>query len=79
MTIEKLRATLHATPFRPFAIHLADGRRLDVPHPDFVAHVPGGRTVIVAHPDESYNVIDLLLVTDLEVGPPVASQVAGTP
>jgi hypothetical protein len=29
--------------------------------------VPSGRTIFVAQPDDSVNIIDLLLVTDLEL------------
>ena len=28
---------------------------------------PSGRTMIVYQPDDSFNIVDLLLVTDLEV------------
>jgi len=56
-----------AEPFRPFRIHLADGRNLDVAHPEFLAYTPKGRTAIVMRLDETYEVIDLLLVTSLEV------------
>ena len=69
MTIEQLRNVHQARPFQPFAMHLANGRTLDVPHPDFLSHSPSGRTVIVHHDDESFSVIDLLLVTELEVRP----------
>jgi hypothetical protein len=31
--------------------------------------VPSGRTVLVAQPDDTVNIIDLLLVTDLELKP----------
>ena len=67
MTAEQLRAMREAQPFRPFTIHLADGRALSVPHRDFVSQSPGGRTIIVYGSDESFNVVDLYLVTDLEV------------
>lgn len=67
MTIEQFRATLHQQPFRPFAIRMVDGRAFDVPHPDFVAHSPSGRTVIVIQPDEGYSVLDLLLMSELEI------------
>jgi hypothetical protein len=67
MTVEQLRALREAHPFRPFTIHLADGRNLTVPHRDFVSQSPGGRTVIVYRPDESFSVVDLYLVTELEV------------
>jgi hypothetical protein len=66
MTIEQLRATYGATPFRPFTIHLADGRHYDVPHPDFLSHTPTGRTLIVYHGGESFSILDLLLVTELK-------------
>jgi len=54
-------------PFRPFTIRMADGRAFEVSHPDFVAQSPSGRTVIVFQPDESYSVLDLLLMTELQV------------
>jgi hypothetical protein len=69
MTIEQLRSAHRAVPFRPFTIHLADGRSLQVPHPDFLFITPAGRTVIVAHEDDSFSIIDLLLVTEIKVGP----------
>jgi hypothetical protein len=50
-------------------IHLADGREVPVLHREFMASVPTGRTIVVMQPDESVNVIDLLLVTDLEIKP----------
>jgi hypothetical protein len=46
---------------------MADGRAFEVSHPDFVAQSPSGRTVIVFQPDESYSVLDLLLMTELQV------------
>ena len=67
MTIEQVRRLYDARPFKPFVIHLADGRRIRVEHPEFMASAPSGRTIIVYQPDDSFNVIDLLLVTDLEV------------
>ena len=66
MTIEQLRAMHFTRPFQPFRIHLADGRQVDVEHPEFLAHTPSGRTIMVAKPDETFEVIDLLLVTSLE-------------
>ena len=66
MTIEQLRRMHQARPFSPFRVHMADGRHLDVSHPEFLAHTPTGRTIMIARPDESFEVIDLLLVTSLE-------------
>ena len=67
MTAEQFKTTLHLQPFRPFTIRMADGRYFQVLHPDFVAQSPSGRTVIVFQPDESYSVLDLLLMTELQV------------
>jgi hypothetical protein len=69
MTIEQLRAADTAKPFRPFVIHLADGREIPVQHPEFILTVPSGRTIVVCQPDDTLNIIDLLLVTDLEIQP----------
>lgn len=67
MTIEKIRELYDVEPFRPFVIHLADGREIAVPHREWLASAPSGRTVIIFKPDDSFNIVDLLLVTDLEV------------
>lgn len=67
MTIEQLR-TIHQTkPFKPFVIHLADGRQLAVPHNEFLAMSHSGRTCVVNLPDDGLEIIDLLLITSLEV------------
>jgi hypothetical protein len=67
MTVEQLRTVHHAKPFQPFTIHMADGRSFFVRHPDFLSHSPSGRTLIVHHDDEGFSILDLLLVTELEV------------
>jgi len=67
MTIERIRDVYDAQPFRPFLIHLADGRQIAVKHREFLATAPSGRTMIAYQPDDSFSIIDLLLVTDLEV------------
>lgn len=69
MTIEQVRLLYGVQPFRPFTLHLADGRGIAVHHRDFIASAPSGRTMIVYQPDDSFNIIDLLLVTDVEVKP----------
>jgi hypothetical protein len=69
MTIDTIRQLYEARPFQPFTIHLADGRQIVVEHPEFMARAPSGRTVVVYQPNDSFNIIDLLLVTDLEVQP----------
>ena len=67
MTIEKVRELYHAEPFQPFVIHLADGRRIPVVSREYISMAVSGRTIYVTQPDDTFNIIDLLLVTDLEL------------
>jgi hypothetical protein len=73
VTPENLREVIHAAPFRPFALCLANGTRVDVPHPDFIAHPPGARTAVVIGVDESLQIIDVMLVANIEIGPPATA------
>jgi hypothetical protein len=67
MTIEQMQKVYESKPFIPFVIHLADGRQLPVNNREFIMAAPSGRTVVVATPDDTFNIVDLLLVTDLEL------------
>ena len=40
MTLEAIRKVYLSQPFKPFVIHVADGRKLSVPHPEFMARHP---------------------------------------
>jgi hypothetical protein len=64
LDIAGVREALHKQPFEPFAIRLADGRSLPVPHRDFVALTP--RRVIVAAEDDSWSVVEPLLIVSLD-------------
>ena len=65
--VNEVRKLLHAQPFRPFLIHVADGGRIPVKHEDFVALAPTGREMIVYLPDGDYQIVDVMLVRRLEV------------
>jgi hypothetical protein len=67
MTVEQLRKLHRMQPFQPFTIRMADGRYFYVPSPEWLSHSPSGRTVIVHQPDDSFSILDLLLVTELQV------------
>jgi hypothetical protein len=67
MTIAELRNLCAAQPFRPFVIHLADGRQVPVQHPEVVSATAGGQSITVHQPDDTMDIVDLITVTDLEV------------
>jgi hypothetical protein len=67
MTTEQFRGMLHQQPFLPFTIRMADGRAFEVAHRDFVAISPTGRTIIIYQDDENFSVLDLLLMSELQV------------
>ena len=66
MTIEQIERMHRAQPFQPFRVHMGDGRHIDVEHPEYLSRTPAGRTIMIATRNESFEVIDLLLVTSLE-------------
>ncbi len=69
MTIEQLRRVHQARPFQPFDIHLADGRRLPVNHPELLAIAPPGRTIGVGLKDGTIEIVELLRATSIKPRP----------
>ncbi len=70
MNGQTLRDLHRAEPFRPFVMHMADGRSIEARHPEFMAVSPSGRIAVVFspnEPDDSSHYIDVLMVTDVEV------------
>ena len=67
MTLEEVTKAVHAVPFNPFTLYLADGSSVRVPHPDFISLPPSGRTVAIYQEDaRAHAIVDLLLATKLE-------------
>ncbi|MGA2031292.1 MAG: hypothetical protein ABSG68_03465 [Thermoguttaceae bacterium] len=64
MHLNVLRDALHQQPFEPFTLHLADGRKEVVKHPEFVAIGP--RVVVVVRQDNSVLKVEPLLIVSLE-------------
>jgi hypothetical protein len=62
-----IRKLVHATPFVPFTIHLADGGQLRVSTVDHVAVPPAGGRIFVFGDDERYDVISALMITRVTV------------
>jgi hypothetical protein len=65
MKIEDLRTMHQARPFRPFAIHTADGRTFPIPHNEFLAYDPDGTTLVAFRTNHTFSILDLDLVTEL--------------
>ncbi len=67
MTAQEFRSVFDAEPFRPFTVHLADGRAVMVPHQEYALLSPTGRTLIVYQDDDSFQVLDLVLATGVQI------------
>ena len=69
MTAPEIRQFAQATPFVPFRLHLADGRKLDVPHPDFI-HVlqtdPLNRAIVESETG-GWQFVNLPIVVSVEL------------
>ena len=50
--------------FKPFTIHLSDGRAFPVPHPEFIA--VGKNVVVVIGKNDRVNTLDPLHITSME-------------
>jgi hypothetical protein len=67
MTTEAITRLHQARPFRRFVLRLGDGQALPVDHPEMLAYAPNSRTATVYRRDGSFEIVDLLLVTGLDV------------
>ena len=75
MSADELRRLLNAVPFRPFTVYLPSDKPFKIPHPDFALVTPNGRTMIVAQEQsDAVDILDLPLITRLEVEPPRAAE-----
>ena len=63
-----IRKLVHAAPFVPFTIHLADGGQLRVPTVDHIAVPPAGGRIFVFADDDRYDVLSALLISRITVG-----------
>jgi len=68
MTSTEIKKQLDKQPFEPFALHLLDGRRFQVPHPEFAWVHPSGRTIHIADSKEGgTDILDILLIGSISV------------
>ena len=70
----RIRALLHAVPFQPFIIRMANGREYRVDHPDFVlassTEVP---QVMLEEPDGHVHFLSVLLISSIVQSPLVTA------
>ncbi len=67
MRVSEIRDALRKQPFRPFTIHLADGRQFPIDHVDFLLISRSERSIVVADLEGGYEIIDPLMVTSMSV------------
>jgi hypothetical protein len=80
MRIEELKRVKDERPFRPFVIRMADGRKVPVTHPDALAweadrddetgEPEAPFTAVCIVPGGGWVIIELALITALELQPP---------
>ena len=62
----RIRELLHATPFQPFVIRMADGREYRIDHPDFLlAAASDVPQVILEEPDGTVHFLSVLLIASV--------------
>jgi hypothetical protein len=62
----RIREFLHATPFRPFIIRMADGTTYRVDHPDFVLASSEAPQVVIEAVNGEMTYLSVLLITSVE-------------
>ena len=67
MTNKDLRDVYAARPFKPFTIHLADGRKVSVQHPDFMLVPPKSRVFVVYELRGGLRILNVEMVTEIRV------------
>ncbi|MEA3211275.1 MAG: hypothetical protein QOE70_4332 [Chthoniobacter sp.] len=62
---ERIRQLLHAAPFQPFVIRMADGSTHVVTHPDFVLAASDHPHVVVEEPTGNIHYLSVLLIVSV--------------
>ena len=70
MTAAQLHRHLHAQPFVPFTIHLADQREFAVRHPELLTLSGGGRIATYHAPSQFQEAIEVLMIVSVRVNEP---------
>lgn len=71
MQAEEIRQFLNAVPFVPFSVHMANGRKFLIDHPELAMFSTRKRYLVVGLPNDAIALADLSLATHLETQPRV--------
>ena len=63
MNLDQIRKRV-SNGFRPFVLHLSDGRKFRVPHPEFI--LLGRNVVVVLGKDDLVEIIDADYIVSVE-------------
>ncbi|MEO7318630.1 MAG: hypothetical protein ABIZ56_06555 [Chthoniobacteraceae bacterium] len=68
MNLEEIRKRQHASPFRPFVLHLSDGRNAMVDHPELIIVPPDDAdTVIVWELPGGSRILDAGAIVEISL------------
>ena len=70
MTASDIRRHVTAAPFRPFVLHVSDGRAIPVHDRDFILVSPLGSVVDVFQPDDRHDILASGAITGISFDPP---------
>jgi hypothetical protein len=71
MSPEEIKKCIVASPFRPFTLNIADGRRIPVVGRDFILIAPErGRTVLVFQKNDEFDILDTIMITGVSFEAP---------
>jgi hypothetical protein len=74
MDAEDLIQTMHRKEFRPVELHLADGQKLTVPHPDYFLVFPNRKSALVFTDGIHFEILDLAsIVRAVPTQPPATA------
>ena len=64
----RIRELIHAVPFQPFIVRMADGREFRVEHPDFILASSKNQSEIVIEEEavDRMHYLSALLITSVE-------------
>lgn len=65
---------MHAAPFQPFVIRMADGREYRVAHPDFALAAENQESqVLIEEPDGTLHYLSPIMMTSVQRAPTATS------